>query len=139
MEGALAGKTVMIVDDDPDIVTTIKSSLTELGSEVMTAANGNDAVLQAQQQMPDLIVLDQMLPGRSGLLVLEKLKRGKKRSEPPRIIMITGNPGSRHKMYAQSLGVDAYLNKPFRMEKLVDQVTKLLVQTDDGKGCSSMP
>ena len=67
-----------------------------------------------------------MLPGRSGFLVMEKLTRGKKRSDPPRVIMITGNQGARHKVYAESLGVDVYLNKPFRMEKLLESVKKLL-------------
>ena len=58
---------------------------------------------------------------------MEKIRRGKETGDPPRVIMVTGNLGKRHKTYAESLGVDAYLNKPFRMEKLVDAVTKLLV------------
>jgi DNA-binding response OmpR family regulator len=57
---------------------------------------------------------------------MEKLKRGKKRSDPPRVIMITGNQGARHKVYAESLGVDVYFNKPFRMERLLESVKKLL-------------
>jgi DNA-binding response OmpR family regulator len=57
---------------------------------------------------------------------MEKLKRGRKRTDPPRVIMITGNLGSRHKTYAESLGVDIYLNKPFRMERLVEAVKKVL-------------
>jgi len=73
-------------------------------------------------------VLDAMLPGRSGFLVLEHLKRAAKEgSVCPRIIMITGNQGKRHQAWAQSLGVDAYLNKPFRMERLVQTAEKLLV------------
>jgi DNA-binding response OmpR family regulator len=71
-------------------------------------------------------VLDQMMPKRSGFLVMEGLKRGKQRTDPPRVIMITGNLGSRHKVYAESLGVDVYLNKPFHMERLVESVLKLL-------------
>jgi DNA-binding response OmpR family regulator len=74
----------------------------------------------------DLVVLDMMLPKRSGFLVMENIKRGKKKADPPRVIMITGNQGARHKTYAETLGVDIYLNKPFRMEKLVDSVKKLL-------------
>jgi DNA-binding response OmpR family regulator len=72
------------------------------------------------------VVLDMMLPGRSGFLVMEKLKRGKKRSDPPRVIMITGNQGARHKVYAEGLGVDVYLNKPYRMERLLESVKNLL-------------
>ncbi len=76
---------------------------------------------------PDLVVLDAMLPKRSGFLVLEKLKGpGKKRGGRPLVIMITGNTGKRHQVWATSLGVDGYINKPFRMERLMESVEKLL-------------
>ncbi|HUS48259.1 MAG TPA: response regulator [Phycisphaerae bacterium] len=126
MEGELAGRTILLVDDDRDILAAMQTALAELGPEVLTAVDGNDAVAQAQQHQPDLVVLDQMLPKRSGFLVMEGLKHGKKPGDPPRVIMITGNPGTRHKEYARTLGVDVYLNKPFRMEKLVEAARKLL-------------
>ena len=126
MSGELDGKTVLLVDDDRDILHAMEAALGELGPEILTAANGDEALLQAQEHSPDLVVLDMMLPKRSGFLVLEKLKRGKKRGDLPRVIMVTGNQGHRHKMYAESLGVDEYLNKPFRMERLVESVRALL-------------
>ena len=126
MSGELDGKTVLLVDDDRDILHAMEAALGELGPEILTAANGDEALLQAQEHSPDLVVLDMMLPRRSGFLVLEKLKRGKKRGDLPRVIMVTGNQGHRHKMYAESLGVDEYLNKPFRMERLVESVRALL-------------
>lgn len=126
MAGELAGKVILVVDDDRDILTSIQAALADLGPEVMTASDGNTAVTLAQQRSPDLVILDQMLPAKSGLLVLEAIKQGKQRSDPPRVVMITANPGHRHKDYAQSLGVDAYLNKPFRMEKLTEAVLKLI-------------
>ena len=76
-------------------------------------------------QGPDLVVLDAMLPKRSGFLVLEKLKASKKDAKPY-VIMITGNQGQRHKTWAQSLGVDDYLYKPFSIEKLMSTAEKLL-------------
>ena len=126
MAGELAGKTILLVDDDRDILTAMHATLSELGPEILTASDGNEAVSLAEQREPDLVVLDQMLPKRSGFLVMEKLKRGKKPKDPPRVIMITGNQGARHKSYAQSLGVDVYLNKPFRMDRLVEAVMKLI-------------
>lgn len=126
MSGELAGKTVLLVDDDRDILTTMKAALAELGPEIVTAVNGDEALVQAGEHSPDLVVLDMMLPKRSGFLVMEKLKRGRKPTDPPRVIMVTGNQGARHKVYAKSLGVDEYLNKPFRMEKLVEAVKRLL-------------
>jgi len=128
MPGELEGKTILLVDDDRDILTAMIAALKDMGPEVVTAMNGNDALTEAATHNPDLVVLDMMLPGRSGFLVMEKLKRGKKRSDPPKVIMITGNQGARHKVYAESLGVDVYLNKPFRMERLLESVKKLLVE-----------
>ncbi len=77
------------------------------------------------------MVLDAMLPKRSGFLVLEKLCSQKAPGEKPRIIMITGNEGKRHQDWAQSLGVDAYLNKPFRMDRLMESARNLLFSSDE--------
>jgi DNA-binding response OmpR family regulator len=119
-------KSVLLVDDDRDILTSMQTSLAALGLNILTASDGNEALRQAEQHHPDLVVLDMMLPKRSGFLVMEKLKKGKKRTDPPRIIMITGNEGVRHRAYAESLGVDFYIYKPFRMDKLIESVKKLL-------------
>ena len=127
MSSTLEGKNVLIVDDDPDILSTIEKVLDDLGAVVVTAVDGNAAVAAAQTGQPDLIVLDAMLPKKSGFLVLEKLKRGHKRGESPLVIMITGNDGKRHQQWAESLGVDGYITKPFRMERLIGAMEKVLV------------
>ena len=128
--GDYDGKYVLIVDDDQDIVTAITAVLEDLGVEVRATGNGNTAVEMIQEQKPDLLVLDQMLPGRSGFLVLEKIRALRKEEGLP-VIMITANPGARHKLYAETLGVDAYINKPFRMEKLTSAAEKLLGSGDE--------
>ena len=123
----LDGKSILLVDDDRDMIDTLVAVLADTGAELRTAADGNAAVEVAGEFDPDLVVLDAMLPKRSGFLVLEKLKgAGKKRGSRPFVIMITGNTGKRHQVWAESLGVDGYLNKPFRMERLLDSVEKLL-------------
>ncbi|MEK6800249.1 MAG: response regulator [Planctomycetota bacterium] len=127
MTTSLEGKSILIVDDDPDMVTALKTVLDGSGAAIETAADGNAAVEAAERLNPDLIVLDAMLPKRSGFLVLEKLKGpNKKKGQRPFVIMITGNAGKRHQVWAESLGVDGYLNKPFRMERLVERVEQLL-------------
>ena len=126
----LAGKTVLLVDDDDEIRLSIEAVLEPLGPRLLTANNGNDGVDLALQESPDLVVLDMMLPKRSGFLVLEKIKRGKKKGEKPLVIMITANTGHRHKAYARTLGVDGYLLKPFHMERLLDEIRKLLPAQD---------
>lgn len=128
LSGTLEGKSVLLVDDDPDMLTALRALLHSTGAAIETAADGNEALQMAAEFDPDLIVLDAMLPKRSGFLVLEKLKGpAKKRGQRPYIIMITGNPGKRHQTWARSLGVDGYFNKPFRMERLVASVEELLV------------
>ena len=120
------GKDVLLVDDDDDIIETLEAALEELNVNIRCTGNGNEAVRMVQEKVPDLLVLDQMLPGRSGFIILENIRSIRKDSGKPPIIMITANPGSRHKVYAETLGVDIYLNKPFRMERFIDAVTSLL-------------
>lgn len=120
------GKRILVVDDDPDILTAITVGLADTGATIETATDGGTAVSMAEKSLPDLVILDIMLPQKSGFLVLERLRQLKPRSEGPKVVMITGNQGKRHKQYAEALGVDDYLNKPFRMERLVEAVDKLL-------------
>lgn len=124
---ALSGKSILIVDDDQDILTAIRTALSDTGAQISVAMDGNTAVEKATgQNPPDLIILDAMLPKRSGFLVLEKIKPSKSRGSKPFVVMITGNAGKRHQQWAESLGADAYINKPFRMERLIQSVEKLL-------------
>ena len=126
MSTTLEGKRVLVVDDDQDILSSIQAAFEPTGATIDTATNGNRAVEMAEKNQPDLVVLDMMLPGRSGFLVLEKIKAKKPRNAKPFVIMITGNQGARHKMYAESLGVSEYLNKPVKMDKLIATAERLL-------------
>src|SRR5216110_3782811 len=115
MATPLDGKRVLLVDDDNDILTSMQAAFEPTGAVIETASNGNKAVELAEKNDPDVVVLDMMLPGRSGFLVLEKIKARKPKNAKPFVIMITANEGGRHKMYAESLGVSEYLTKPFKM------------------------
>ena len=117
-------KRVLLVDDDPEIITAIQYALEAKGYQIFIARDGNQGLAMAEREDPDLVILDMMMPKRSGFLVLEKLRRT--REVPVRVIMITANEGSRHKAYAEMLGVDDYIRKPFAMDKLVDAVQRLL-------------
>ncbi len=130
VEGSEAKKKVLLVDDDEEILvameTTLRQQLT--GISLDRATNGNQAVDKVEKDDPDVVVLDMMLPKKSGFLVMERvrMKRDRAKSKKPYVIMITGNPGQRHKDYAKSLGVNEYLNKPFRMDRLLTAVKKFL-------------
>lgn len=115
-------KTVLVVDDDPDIRGAVATVLERKGYRVLTAGDGNMGLAVAERELPDLVIVDMMMPKKSGFLVLEKLKS---REGGPKVIMITGNEGSRHKAYAEVLGVDDYLRKPFELSKLVDAASRL--------------
>jgi DNA-binding response OmpR family regulator len=117
-------KTILIIDDDSEIIDTLQTILTSNGYEILTAQDGNQGLKTAEEMQPDLVILDMMMPKRSGFLVLEQLR--KKDKTKPAVIMITANEGSRHRVYAEMLGVDAYIRKPFAIDKLTDQVAKLL-------------
>ncbi len=107
---------VLVVDDDPDVLSILRQALESEGARIQCCKDGNTAVHLCESEHPDLVVLDMMLPKRSGFLVLERLKG---RKNPPRVIMITANEGKRHQAYAESLGVDGYLHKPLRLERLI--------------------
>ncbi len=83
MSDELAGKKILLVDDDHDILSSMALALGDLGAEIDMASDGNTAVQKAEQDSPDLVVLDMMLPKRSGFLVLERIKRDQAPGEKP--------------------------------------------------------
>ncbi|MSR27239.1 MAG: response regulator [Planctomycetaceae bacterium] len=115
---------VLLVDDDAEIIESMRTVLESKGYEILVARDGNQGLLMAERENPDLVVLDMMMPKRSGFLVLERLRRS--HPVPMRVIMITANEGSRHRAYAEMLGVDDYIRKPFAMDRLLDSVQRLL-------------
>lgn len=123
----LTGRQVLIVDDDPEVVTVLSQLLGITGAEVTSVADGNAAVEACEKRPPDLMILDMMLPKRSGFLVMEKIRAARAAAAgKPAIVMITGNQGKKHKEYAETLGVDDYINKPFTAERLMRSVARAL-------------
>ena len=121
---ASTDKRILLVDDDAEIIESMRTVLEAKGYTVLIARDGNQGVALAEKELPDLVVLDMMMPKRSGFLVLERLRRSQQ--TPLRIIMVTANEGSRHKAYAEMLGVDDYIRKPFAMDRLLESVSRLL-------------
>ena len=116
-------KTILLVDDDREIVSALQALFQKRGYRVVTASDGNMGLAMAERENPDLVIVDMMMPKKSGFLVLEKLKQ--RGEESPKVIMITANEGSRHRAYAELLGADDYLRKPFAMDKLLESVNNL--------------
>jgi DNA-binding response OmpR family regulator len=117
-------KRILLVDDDAEIVESLRLALESNGYTVLVARDGNQGLALTERENPDLVILDMMMPKRSGFLVLERMRRT--RESPMRVIMITANEGTRHKAYAEMLGVDDYIRKPFPMDRLIDSVQRLI-------------
>ncbi len=114
-------KTILIVDDDRELVEGVRAVLERLGHRVIQAHDGVQGKNQVYQHKPDLVILDMMMPRMGGYPVLEHFRD---KPDAPPIIMVTANEGSRHKAYAEYLGVVEYIRKPFAMEKLLEAVNK---------------
>src|SRR4051794_17421603 len=125
-------KTILVVDDDVELSDGLRVVLERQGYRVIQARDGQQGQQLVYQQRPDLVILDMMMPRRGGYPVLEHF-RGK--PDAPPIIMITANEGSRHKAYAEYLGVVDYIRKPFAMERLLEAVERGL----KGKGGEEPP
>ena len=125
-EETKATKRILLVDDDGEIIEAMRFALESRGYTILVARDGNQGLAMAEREDPDLVILDMMMPKRSGFLVLEKLRRTRPANERVKVIMITANEGSRHKAYAEMLEVDDYIRKPFAMDKLIEAVQRLL-------------
>jgi DNA-binding response OmpR family regulator len=126
-------KTILVVDDDQELSDGLRAILEKNGYRVIQARDGQQGKHMVYQHHPDLVILDMMMPRMGGYPVLEHF-RGK--TDAPPIIMITANEGSRHKAYAEYLGVVDYIRKPFAMERLLESVTRGLQQAAERKAAT---
>src|SRR3712207_3118077 len=113
---------VLVVDDEPVLVDTIRYNLRREGYEVQVANDGNEALKLAQVASPDLVVLDLMLPGIDGLEVCRQLRR---ESTVP-ILMLTAKDDEVDKIVGLEVGADDYMTKPFSLHELVARVRAML-------------
>jgi two-component system phosphate regulon response regulator PhoB len=123
-------KRVMVVEDEPDIAALIAYQLTREGFRVETVATGNDALRAIGRDIPDLIVLDRMLPGLSGDEVLSALKGNTATSAIP-VLVLTARRDEEDRIEGLELGADDYLTKPFSPRELVLRVKAILRRTQE--------
>src|SRR3989442_9897512 len=112
------GASILVVDDEPEIVRALQRTLTANGYSVITASSGEDAVEMVTQHRPDLLLLDLLLPGMSGL---EVSRRVRATSNIP-IIVLSVKEAERDKVEALDLGADDYVAKPFGMNEVLARV-----------------
>ena len=121
-------KTILLVDDDIELSDGLRIMLERQGYRVLQARDGQQGKSLIYQHRPDLVILDMMMPRMGGYPVLEHFRD---KADTPPIIMITANEGSRHKAYAEFLGVVDYIRKPFAMEQLLDAVQRALAPPEE--------
>jgi two-component system, OmpR family, phosphate regulon response regulator PhoB len=124
---------VLVVEDEPDIAALIAYQLTREGFRVETASTGDQALAAVNRNIPDLVVLDRMLPGLSGDEVLRSLRQEPVTQSLP-VIMVTARREQEDRIQGLELGADDYLTKPFSPRELVLRVQSVLRRSDQGVG-----
>ncbi len=124
----------MIVDDEPEIVNVIEDYLIKEGYQTITAFDGMEALKKIELEKPDLIVLDWMLPGISGIHICQELRRS---SSIP-IIMLTAKSEEADRVQGLEFGADDYVVKPFGLRELVARIRTVLRRTSPGNDLTSV-
>jgi CheY-like chemotaxis protein len=118
-------KTIMVVDDNPDIITIVKTILEGKGYGVFSASSGAELLNMLKVQNPDLIILDIMMPEMDGLEVLSRLKAMSETAKIP-VILLTAKVQYEDVLGGYKLGADYYITKPFTSTQLVNGINLLL-------------
>ena len=118
-------KKILIVDDEQDIVESLKFVLETADYTCYCAYNGEDGLRLAKELVPDLIILDVMMPKINGYKISRLLKFDKKYKDIP-ILMVTARSQEEDKLIGEETGADEYITKPFEMEDVVNRVNKYL-------------
>jgi DNA-binding response OmpR family regulator len=121
-------RKVLVVDDHPSTVQLIRTALEGLDMEARTASNGAECLLAVDQEKPDLIILDVMMPVMDGFQTLQILQQSKETESIP-VIMLTARSSDRDVAHGWRSGVTSYLTKPFSIDQLVTLVQRILEST----------
>ena len=118
-------RTIMVVDDDPEIVTLVSVILEQEGFNVRSANSGQQLFAGLEKEKPDLIILDVMMPVMDGLVVLARLKDAPETSSIP-VILLTVLEQTRDILAGYKTGADHYMTKPFTRTQLITGINRLL-------------
>jgi two-component system alkaline phosphatase synthesis response regulator PhoP len=121
----MSPKKILVVDDEVDLVETVRFPLEMEGFDVLVSYNGEDALNQARKEKPDLIILDLMLPKLDGYKVCRLLKFDERYKHIP-ILMLTAKTQEKDKILGKETGADEYITKPFEMDYLMEKVKAYL-------------
>lgn len=120
-----SGASILVVDDDPEIVSMLSTRLNARGYKVSTAADGNQALELAKRERPQIVLLDVMMPGKSGWEVARALKQDAD-TQHIKIVMVTAIGAQVNEITSPLYGADAHIDKPFEFEKLERVIAQLV-------------
>lgn len=118
-------KRILIIDDEEDLINVIRVGLIANGYEVISSTGGLDGLERAKKDIPNLILLDVMMPHFDGFSVLRELKASSKTASIP-TIMLTGKDDAKSLKIAKSFGATDFITKPFNVEALLDLIKKVI-------------
>jgi len=116
---------ILVVDDDPEIVTMLSTRLAKRGYTISTASDGHKAIELAKKELPDVVLLDVMMPGKSGWEVARAIKQDPT-THAVKIVMVSAIGEKTNEITAPIYGADAHVDKPFEFEHLERVIAKLL-------------
>ncbi len=119
------GKNVLVIEDEPNIIEAISFILSRDGWSVATHSNGHDAVGVVQNAMPDLVILDVMLPGKTGYDILRELRSEDATQSLP-VLMLTAKGQVKDREMAERAGASRFMTKPFSNAEVLDAVRELV-------------
>ena len=120
------GQRILIVEDEPNIVESLSFLLEREGYDIDVETQGDKAAARIQSLTPDLVILDAMLPGRSGFDILRDIVAGGEARQ--RVMMLTAKGQTKDRKIAEEIGVDLFMTKPFANSEIVEAVAGLLSQ-----------
>ncbi|HHO47266.1 MAG TPA: response regulator [Desulfobacteraceae bacterium] len=122
---------VLIVDDEPNIVLSLKFLINQQGYEVRTAGSGEEALQALAEKIPDLILLDVMMPKPDGYEICQRIRSTPAWKDIP-VIMLTAKGRDVEKQKGLAMGADDYITKPFATHELIAKVRAVLTEKDKG-------
>lgn len=118
-------KRVLLIEDEPNIIEAISFILSRAGWDVVTHSNGHDALEAVQNRQPDVVILDVMLPGRSGYEILTDLRAQDETASLP-VLMLTARGQTKDREMAERVGASLFMTKPFSNGEVLDAVNQLV-------------
>jgi DNA-binding response OmpR family regulator len=122
--------SILVADDEPNIVLSLEFLLKQAGFRVRTVSDGDAALAAIAREPPDLVLLDVMIPGRDGYAVCQEI-RANPAWRGMRIVMLTAKGGEIQREKGLSLGADDYVTKPFSTRELVERIRRILARVED--------